>query len=455
MRWNDRIVFQLLLPILYYVPSVVCQQEQQLHYLEQPDLLWKTRLVGMSVNALNAIEQSPIDDEILYVTTYSATLVVLSATNGSILAEVTPPPVPSPPAFSSHSSTKDFSTTSTTTTYMTCRSGMAFGTMSDGSQFLVYTITDKVVTPNYNHNGTSTSIITTTATGETQSHVVAVSIPEHEILWSSESLPGESLGSPIVFYERTTTGRPIPYVVLTHNTPVSMSDNSTEISGVFTLLNPMNGEVVWTEYESSFEEFPKGYGPLGVSSNAPIEEEDDNDNDFVVWGTYDKLRTNNTGNIFAFQLPTNFQPTQTGGGTTIPNLTSSILKMVRWTTLTRPIFDDEISAMYFGVLGDQIRGWNGKSRFDQAADWEIDLSRDSTNSFSCTYFYVFRSHRNHPINDANSRELIVVMAIVAILVIRYPTYPGSLSGWGATIHVDIRIRDTWCQFLNRKDDMGL
>jgi hypothetical protein len=190
------------------------------------------------------------------------------------------------------------------------------------------------------------------------------------------------MGSPVVLYETTTTTNRKPYVGLTHNTQVVLADNSTAVSGMFTLLNPIDGEILWTESESSRNEFPKGYSPIGVAANPTAGYYvggEDNDNDFVVWGNLDKDGKRNLGNTYLFQLPQNFQAAQTD----IQALSTVILKTVRWTTMTRPVFGDQGTSMYFGVAGDQLRGWTGKNHLDEAADWEADLSMDSTTPLPC------------------------------------------------------------------------
>jgi hypothetical protein len=262
--------------------------------------------------------------------------------------------------------------------------------MPNGSVFLVYTVTDSYKS-NDTNGANNSSMIGSNRTTEATSRVVGVSVPEHKTLWSSEALPGDSIGSPVILYESTQR---TPYVAFTHNTQVTLADNSTATSGSFTLLNPVNGQILWTESASSREEFPKGYGPLGVAIN-PIAGNyvggENNDNDLVVWGTIDKSgkqwgtidksgKQRNQGNTYVFQLPPNFQETQTN----LQGLSTSILKSVRWTTMTRPVFGDQGRSMYLGVTGDQLRGWTGKNHFDEAADWEADLSVESTDLSSRT-----------------------------------------------------------------------
>ena len=66
-----------------------------------------------------------------------------------------------------------------------------------------------------------------------RSRVLAVSIPEHLVLWTSDLLSGQNMGSP-VFY-RTRNGH--SYIAITHNSDeILAEDNSTAKNGHFTLL---------------------------------------------------------------------------------------------------------------------------------------------------------------------------------------------------------------------------
>jgi hypothetical protein len=79
----------------------------------------------------NGVVQSPLDDNILYITTHSGTLLVLSTADGSTLATITP-------------DARTHSEEGITQTYdMYCNSGIAFGELSTGKHFLVYSIVDQ------------------------------------------------------------------------------------------------------------------------------------------------------------------------------------------------------------------------------------------------------------------------------------------------------------------------
>jgi hypothetical protein len=79
----------------------------------------------------NAVTQSPLDDSILYITTHSGKLYVLSTIDGNVLGIVNPPP---------KTLTED-GTTKTWTKYSS--SGVAFGTLSTGDPFLCFTLVDQ------------------------------------------------------------------------------------------------------------------------------------------------------------------------------------------------------------------------------------------------------------------------------------------------------------------------
>lgn len=61
---------------------------------------------------------------------------------------------------------------------------------------------------------------------------MAVSVPDHNELWSSNSLSGGNAGSPVIYQTRNQQS----YIALTHNSDVVLADNSTAKTGHFTLL---------------------------------------------------------------------------------------------------------------------------------------------------------------------------------------------------------------------------
>lgn len=71
--------------------------------------------------------------------------------------------------------------------------------------------------------------------------MVAVSIPENEILWSSAGLPGIANGSPVVYVNQWDSKN---YVVLTHNSKLVKPDNSTLTTGHATVLRMDKGHLV-------------------------------------------------------------------------------------------------------------------------------------------------------------------------------------------------------------------
>ena len=102
-----------------------------LDYYSYPQLHWKSKLEGSTLEADNSVEHSPFDDDFIYITTKEANLLVLSASNGTLLTTISP----------SSMTTNENSTNIDPTTY--CKSGMAFGTLNDGSPFLIFAVVDE------------------------------------------------------------------------------------------------------------------------------------------------------------------------------------------------------------------------------------------------------------------------------------------------------------------------
>ncbi len=202
-----------------------------------------------------------------------------------------------------------------------------------------------------------------------RSRVIAVSIPQHEELWSSDSLPGENAGSPVVV--QTTSQK--SYIALTHNSDIEIPDEDFMKAGHFTLIQADNGYVVWTESEWSRNQLPKGYAPPGVAPKSIIDDggkEGQNQNDLVVWASNDQQGRGKQGHIFGFQLPSNFDVTENE----VLNRSSIVAKQVQWTSKSSPVFGSDGKSMYMGVTGDHLRGWVENTPFEAPADWSSDLS---------------------------------------------------------------------------------
>jgi outer membrane protein assembly factor BamB len=107
------------------------QQGYSIDYHRNPQFHWMIRLEDdESLLHGNAIVQSPYDDNVVYVTTHSGKLVVLSAQDGSTIATVTPKP---------RSLTEDGKTD---TWSANCSSGVTFGELKNGDKFVAYSIND-------------------------------------------------------------------------------------------------------------------------------------------------------------------------------------------------------------------------------------------------------------------------------------------------------------------------
>ena len=220
------------------------------------------------------------------------------------------------------------------------------------------------------------------------SRVVAVSIPQHTIFWESVGLQGVGNGSPVVIANQKDSKN---YVVLTHNIQDENSDETSQVYGQVTVLQTSNGHVIWTESELSRDEIPRGYGPPGSSRNPATGKYIggmENNNDVVVWASSDDAGKGRLGSTFVFQLPTNFQDSNSDQ---VSALESQVLKKVRWNSITKPVFSANGTNMYIGVTGSELRGWLGDTRFDATANWATDLVPTSSNLWDRKYFEYLQS----------------------------------------------------------------
>lgn len=201
-----------------------------------------------------------------------------------------------------------------------------------------------------------------------------MSIPSHKILWNSAPLPGSPIGSPLLYVNQNDASNKRNYVFLTHNSKIS-KDGVTIQSGHMTLLSAENGYVVFTNSEWERELPPRGFGPASVVTNplrGMYSGGMQNSNDMVVWASNDAEGRGTAGHTFAFQLPETFSETTND----VTTLKVEVLKGVSWNAVTRPVLSRNGTNMFFGVTGNQLRGWIGNARFDQAADWSAQLFDD-------------------------------------------------------------------------------
>jgi hypothetical protein len=111
--------------------------EQVLEYYEEPQLEWTSRLEDGKLQPAklargNAIMASPFDDDLLYITTQTGQLAVVSATNGTTLATIYPTVRTSPTGTGTIGRWKS-----------TCRSGVTFGEVDVIGKFAIYAIVDE------------------------------------------------------------------------------------------------------------------------------------------------------------------------------------------------------------------------------------------------------------------------------------------------------------------------
>lgn len=144
--------------------------------------------------------------------------------------------------------------------------------------------------------------------------VVAVSHPGNELLWISESVPGEIQGTPVTSF----FGK---YIFFTHNQNVGSITES--VFGSFSILQAdQEGSLMFTEDAGNSPSDPdpsttrigdlkQPYGPVGVS-HSPVAGRylggENNLNDIIVWSTSTDDGRGGNGYTRAFQIPRLFQP---------------------------------------------------------------------------------------------------------------------------------------------------
>mmetsp|Transcript_9790 Transcript_9790/g.24380 ORF Transcript_9790/g.24380 Transcript_9790/m.24380 type:complete len:819 (-) Transcript_9790:107-2563(-) len=383
-----------------------------LNYLELPTSLWTSKDDNDSFLKGNAIRVSPFDKDVLYATNHAGQLRVMSATNGKSIATVSPAP----------RTLTEEGTTSTWSIYST--SGMSFGSFpeskkvstedesasdSDGYNDYLQFLINNGIEQNQNNDQEKTrteshfavySIVDQAPSSSRflpKTRVVCVSIPEHEILWTSAGLPGTPNGSPMVYYaDEATMGSndDSMYIVLTHNSNLMKINNSTSTTGHVTVLDPSNGHVKWTQSEWSRDEVPKGYGPPQVAHKPVLGGgnaggSSDNKNDVIVWTSSDQEGRGKNGNLYSFQMRS---PSELGDdvnqfGQSDP-FEIRVLKDVRWNSIARPTMNKDGTNLFIAVTGNAVRGWNEIKKFNETANWSnqlVPIDDGSTTSSIQTY----------------------------------------------------------------------
>jgi hypothetical protein len=217
------------------------------------------------------------------------------------------------------------------------------------------------------------------------SRVIAVSLPTHQLLWESTELSGDVQGAPVVNSNQNDPRR--KFVLITRNTMLTKSDNTTQSTGHITLLSVLSGSVIWTESEGNGQAnvTTQGYGPLGIVS-APTSGKfaggSENTNDVVVWASSGENGKAKTGYTYALQLPPFFHMS-----TSQVNALKSIrLKEVRWSSVVRPVLTSDGQELFLGVTGSQLRGWTGDIPFDATANLNAELVLNDKDPLAGTCF---------------------------------------------------------------------
>eukprot|EP00751_Fragilariopsis_kerguelensis_P022338 CAMPEP_0170898720 /NCGR_PEP_ID=MMETSP0734-20130129/46224_1 /TAXON_ID=186038 /ORGANISM="Fragilariopsis kerguelensis, Strain L26-C5" /LENGTH=797 /DNA_ID=CAMNT_0011291539 /DNA_START=416 /DNA_END=2809 /DNA_ORIENTATION=+ len=409
----------------------------EIDYLELPTLRWMNLLPdGEEFLEGNSIQVSPFDESILYATSRSGSLLVFSASTGSIIETVRPSP---------RTLTED-GATSTWSLYS--KSGLAFGSYPIGGKesaddnytskgyndFLDYILNgDAVQVENEDEIEQQLRFVVFSVVDQApndsrflpKTRVVCVSIPEHRILWTSSGLPGTSQGSPLVYHslspttsdnENTSDGI---YIVLIHNSVLVRPDNSSRTTGHITVLEPVDGHVKWTQSEWSRDEIPKGYGSPEISRSPIFGGESsggsrDNPNDVIAWTSSDQDGRGRVGNLFAFQMKSATDITAMNVNNSVRTTTydpfeTRVLKQVRWNSIARPTLNRNGTNLYTLVTGNAVRGWSGVAKFNETADWSKKLLPTAAGTNASSY-PADVAITTAPVLSLNEKRLFVVTA---------------------------------------------
>lgn len=175
----------------------------------------------------------------------------------------------------------------------------------------------------------------------------------HDLLWSSQIVPGVVSGKPKISSDDF-------YTFL-----VSNSNNKTV--GHFVVVDNSDGSIVFSEKSNNIDR-PITYAPLGIGRNVKRgnwNKGANNHNDMLVWGEmYIEDRgqedpitgvTKFDGTLHYFQLPTNFQRNHTNDSISLATESGN---MIMKTTLSEPAIPNHGRGAYFAFHAGKIRGWS-------------------------------------------------------------------------------------------------
>lgn len=164
---------------------------------------------------------------------------------------------------------------------------------------------------------------------------------------------------------------------------------SGELVGTFSMLNGVDGTVMFTEMagESRVDPDPATlggvgalrlpYAPLGVSHKPEwgrYPGGTGNVRDLFIWSTSDLDGRGDNGYTKAFQLPKLFEPVFA------PALFTYFLRETRWNAVSAPAITEDGMDVVFGVRENKVRGWTGLEDFDKLADLTQSLGIDPNDS---------------------------------------------------------------------------
>ena len=143
--------------------------------------------------------------------------------------------------------------------------------------------------------------------------------------------------------------------------------------GHFTILSVVDkGKVKFTESSNKFKsEDEAPYSPVGITHrptrglyNGGL----GNDNDFVIWADSTDFGRADDGLTRGFQFPVGFN------GIDFNSLTTEKLRVIGWTSTTKPVFAKDGQSVFFTATRAAVRAWVEQD-FGGPTTWKGDLER--------------------------------------------------------------------------------
>jgi hypothetical protein len=281
-----------------------------LNYLETPAIKWSTPLPDNSILGQgNAVMQSPLDDEVLYVTTAQGRVYMLNRTSGVL-----------------NNKTSFIASPKDQISVVSSQSKLTF------SEFGLYLVFSYVETNLFDNSSTS--------------YIVALT-PLLDVLWTS-SVPGIIEGTPVISRASTPEKNNTNYtnssdddgvIICTHNIYL---DGDIK-AGSSTLMFVKNGEFAWQIQAPN-----NAFQGANMSYTAPVSVRR-GDDDLVMWQSEIAGGSTNTSTIVTLQVVMD--------GDNVADQYKLEIKLYtvndNAATVT-PAFDKEGSTFFFGLSGSRV-----------------------------------------------------------------------------------------------------